>query len=218
MSSSTKTISRNKVQIKSNQSNHSNQSNQSTHSSNSYDVKDKNNEDILIIFKNNSIINNNSNFHEELTMVEFIEKINSIKSSKNIVEISKSIKLINPYLISYAAIEANKYKSILRGDKMDYIYKYMINKINCDINPIINNKLRQSIAIVKWKIYNFMVTKEEEEKKKKIRIAEFDISIAYWIAMLSGIYLYFDEKDELNFKQSSLLSDISKPFTVNSFK
>jgi len=209
MSSSTKTISRNKVQSKSSQSNYF---------GNSYDVKDKNNEDILIIFKNNSIINNNSNFHEELTMVEFIEKINSIKSSKNIVEISKSIKLINPYLISYAAIEANKYKSILRGDKMDYIYKYMINKINCDINPIINNKLRQSIAIVKWKIYNFMVTKEEEEKKKKIRIAEFDISIAYWIAMLSGIYLYFDEKDELNFKQSSLLSDISKPFTVNSFK
>lgn len=218
MSSSTKTISRNKVQIKSNQSNHSNQSNQSTHSSNSYDVKDKNNEDILIIFKNNSIINNNSNFHEELTMVEFIEKINSIKSSTNVVEISKSIKLINPSLMSYAAIEANKYKSILRGDKMDYIYKYMINKINCDINPIINNKLRQSIAIVKWKIYNFMITKEEEEKTKKIKIAEFDISIAYWIAMLSGIYLYFDEKDELNFKQSSLLSDISKPFTVNSFK
>ena len=31
-------------------------------------------------------------------------------------------------------------------------------------------------------------------------------------------YLYFDEKDELNFKQSSLLNDISKPFTVNSFK
>ena len=218
MSSSTKTISRNKVQSKSSQSNQSNKSNQSNQSSNSYDVKDKNNEDILIIFKNNSIINNNSNFHEELTMVEFIEKINSIKSSTNIVEISKSIKLINPSLMSYAAIEANKYKSILRGDKIDYIYKYMINKINCDINPIINNKLRQSIAIVKWKIYNFMVTKEEEEKKKKIRIAEFDISIAYWIAMLSGIYLYFDEKDELNFKQSSLLSDISKPFTVNSFK
>jgi hypothetical protein len=63
-----------------------------------------------------------------------------------------------------------------------------------------------------------MVIKEEEEKRRKIKIGEFDISIAYWIAILCGIYLYFDEKDELNFKQSSLLSDISKPFTVNSFK
>ena len=151
-------------------------------------------------------------------MVEFIGKINSIASSKNVVDISKSIKLINPYLMSYAAVEANKYKSTLRGDKIDHIYTYMINKINCDINPMINNKLRQSIAIVKWKIYNFMVIKEEEEKRRKIKIGEFDISIAYWIAILCGIYLYFDEKDELNFKQSSLLSDISKPFTVNSFK
>ena len=32
------------------------------------------------------------------------------------------------------------------------------------------------------------------------------------------IFLYFDEKDELNFKQSSLLQEVSKPFTVDSFK
>jgi len=183
-----------------------------------YDLKDKNNEDILVIFKNNSIINNNSEFYEELSMSDFVNKINTIASSTNVVDISKSINLINPSLISYAAIDANKYKSILRGDKLDFIYKYMINKINCDINPIINNKLRQSIAIVKWKIYTFMLIKEEKERQTKIKNTEFDISVAYWIAMLAGIYLYFDEKDELNFKQSSLLSEISKPFNVNSFK
>ena len=183
-----------------------------------YDLKDKNNEDILVIFKNNSIINNNSEFYEELSMLDFVNKINTIASSTNVVEISKSINLINPSLISYAAIDANKYKSILRGDKLDFIYKYMINKINCDINPIINNKLRQTIAIVKWRIYTFMLIKEEKERQTKIKNTEFDISVAYWIAMLAGIYLYFDEKDELNFKQSSLLSEISKPFNVNSFK
>ena len=116
------------------------------------------------------------------------------------------------------AIEANKYKSVIRGDKLDFVYKYMINKINCNINPMINNKMRQSIAIVKWKIYTFMTLKEEEEKKTKSKNIEFDISVGYWIAILAGIYLYFDEKDELNFKQSSLLCEISKPFTVNSFK
>ena len=184
---------------------------------NQYDLKDKNNEDILIIFKNNSIINN-SEFKEEISMLEFVNKINTITSSTNVVEISKSINLINPYLMSYSAIEANKYKSILRGDNLDFIYKYMINKINCNINPMINNKMRQSIAIVKWKIYTFMTLKEEEEKKTKSKNIEFDISVGYWIAILAGIYLYFDEKDELNFKQSSLLSEISKPFNVNSFK
>ena len=63
-----------------------------------------------------------------------------------------------------------------------------------------------------------MLIKEEKERQTKIKNTEFDISVAYWIAMLAGIYLYFDEKDELNFKQSSLLSEISKPFNVNSFK
>ena len=192
-------------------------SNKKSSQTQEYDLKDKNCENILIIFKNNSIINNISDAHDEIPMIEFIEKINSIASSTNVVDVSKSIKLINPYLMSYAAVEANKYKSTLRGDKMDHIYTYMIKKINCDINPMINNKLRQSIAIAKWKIYNFMITKEAEEKKKNIKIGEFDISISYWIAILCGIYLYFDEKDELNFKQSSLLRDISKPFTVNSF-
>ena len=188
-----------------------------------YDLKDKNNEDILVIFKHNSIIHNDGDnknkkmIHTEYSMTDFVAKINSIESSKNVVDISKSIKLENPSLISYAAIEATKYKSLLRGDKKDFIYKFMINKINCDINPSLNNKLRQSIAITKWKLYNFMLRRQEDQSKKKDYV-EFDISVAYWIAILAGIYLYFDEKDEMNLKQSNLLGEVYKPFTVNSFK
>ena len=190
---------------------------------NQYDLKDKNNENILIIFKNNSIVNNDGdnknkkNINSEYSMAEFVDKINSIASSKNVVDISKSINLENPSLVSYAAIEATKYKSILRGDKKEFIYKFMINKINCDINPILNNKLRQSIAITKWKLYNFMKTRQEDQSKKKDYV-EFDISVAYWVAILAGIYLYFDEKDEMNLKQSNLLGEVYKPFHVNSFK
>ena len=84
-------------------------------------------------------------------------------------------------------------------------------------NPLVNNKLRQTIAIVKWKIYNFMIEREDKINQTGENI-EYNISIAYWIAILSGIFLYFDEKDELNFKQSSLLQEISKPFTIDSFK
>ena len=188
-----------------------------------YDLKDKNNEDILVIFKHNSIIHNDGDnknkksMNTEYSMNDFVDKINSIASSKNVVDISKSIKLENPSLISYAAIEANKYKSLLRVDKKDFIYKFMINKINCDINPSLNNKLRQSIAITKWKLYNFMLRRQEDQSKKKDYV-EFDISVAYWIAILAGIYLYFDEKDEMNLKQSNLLGEVYKPLTVTSFR
>jgi hypothetical protein len=190
---------------------------------NKYDLKDKNNEDIIVIFKDNSIVNNDGdnknkkNINSECSMYEFIDKINKIVSSKNVVDICKSINLENPSLVSYAAIEATKYKSLLRGDKKEFIYKFMINKINCDINPLLNNKLRQSIAITKWKLYNFMLRRQEDQSKKK-EYVEFDISVAYWVAILAGIYLYFDEKDEMNLKQSNLLGEVCKPFTINSFK
>ena len=191
--------------------------NKTTH----YDTKDKNNEKILVLFKDNSIISNDyesKTNNKEFSMDEFINKINSIKSSKHIMEISNSINLTNPNIIAYAAYEAIKYKSTINNsNKSLQIHNYMINKINCERNPIVNNKLRQTIAIVKWKIYNFMITKEDKQRQTGKNV-EYDISIAYWIAILCGLFLYFDEQDEFNFKHSSLLEDVSKPFTVDSFK
>ena len=189
---------------------------------NIYDTKDKNNETIIVLFKDYSIISNDRESktnNKEYSMSEFINKINAIKSSKHIMEISNSINLTNPNIIAYSAYEAYKYKSRINnnGGGLDYIYNYMINKINCEKNPLVNNKLRQTIAIVKWKIYNFMIEREDKINQTGENI-EYNISIAYWIAILSGIFLYFDEKDELNFKQSSLLQEISKPFTIDSFK
>ena len=191
--------------------------NKATH----YDTKDKNNEKLLVLFKDNSIISNDyesKTNNKEFSMNEFINKINSIKSSKHIMEISSSINLTNPNIIAYAAYEAIKYKSTINNtNKSLQIHNYMINKINCERNPIINNKLKQTIAIVKWKIYNFMITREDKQKQTDKNV-EYDISIAYWIAILCGLFLYFDEQDEFNFKNSTLLEDISQPFTVDSFK
>ena len=68
------------------------------------------------LFKDNSIISNDSESktnNKEYSMTEFINKINSIKSSKHIMEISNSINLTNPNIIAYAAYEAIKYKSTL---------------------------------------------------------------------------------------------------------
>ena len=183
------------------------------------DSKDKNNEILIVIFKNNSIINydkESHNYCKELPLSEFIEKVNSIAASKNIIDICKSINLTNTSLISFAAYSAVKYKSLLNDNKAPHINNYMLKKINCDINPIVNYKLRRSIAITKWKLYNFMIKRKKDQIEKKAYV-EFDISITYWLSLLCGIYLYFDEKDELNLKQSNLLKQVSEPFTLTSF-
>ena len=192
-----------------------------TNKTTKYDARDKNNEIILVLFKYYSIISNDyesKTNKKEFSMNEFINKINSIQSSKHIMEISNSIKLTNPSIIAYAAYEAVKYKSTINNSNSNkqHIYNYMINKINCERNPLINYKLRQTIAIVKWKLYNLMIEREDKQKQTGDYV-EYNMSVAYWIAILCGIFLYFDEKDELNFKQSSLLQDVSKPFTVDSF-
>ena len=183
------------------------------------DIKDKNNEPLLVLFKNKSIINNDKdsiNYGADIPMADFIKKINSIASSTHIVDICKSINLTNTSLISCAAYSAINYKSTLNDNKVPHINNYMLKKINCEKNPIINNKLRQSIAITKWKLYNFMIKRQETQKSNRFYV-EFDISVTYWLALLCGIYLHFDENDEKNFKHSNLLKQVTEPFTLNSF-
>ena len=151
-----------------------------------------------------------------MSMNDFISKINQITSSKNIIEVCNSIELYKPSTISYSASEAIHYKTALRGDNNRFIYNYMIKKINCDINPNINSTIKKGIAIIKWKLYDFMIKREKEKRRMRKEI-EYDDSIINWLSLLIGIYLYFDEKDEMNFKQSTLLEEITKPFTIHSF-
>lgn len=178
--------------------------------------KDKNNDNLILLFKNYSVINNEDNQNIEIPINEFIQKINQIESSKNIIEVCNSIELYKPSIISYAASEAIHYKTALRGDNNRFIYNYMIKKINCDINPSINSTIKKGIAIIKWKLYDFMIKREKEKRRMRKEI-DYDDSIINWLSLLIGIYLYFDEKDEMNFKQSTLLEEITKPFTSNSF-
>ena len=175
-------------------------------------TKDKNNDNLILIFKDYSIINNEDNQNIEMSINDFLSKINQIISSKNIIDVCNSIELYKPSTISYAASEAIHYKTALRGDNNRFIYNYMIKKINCDINPSINYTIKKGIAIIKWKLYDFM--KEKRRMRKEI---DYDDSIINWLILLIGIYLYFDEKDEMNFKQSTLLEEITKPFTSHSF-
>lgn len=171
----------------------------------------------ILIFQNNIIINNESTYYNEISIDTFIININNISSTSNIIEISNSINLETPLLISYAASESINFKNALRGDNTSFICKYIIDKVKCDINPIINSNLRKSIATIKWKLYDFMI-KRNEKMKKSTDPVDYDSDIIKWIAMLAGVYLYFSEKDELNLKQTSLLKEVCRPFTIHSFK
>ena len=178
--------------------------------------KDKNNDNLILLFKNYSVINNEDNQNIEMSINDFLSKINQITSSKNIIDVCNSIELYKPSTISYSASEAIHYKTALRGDNNRFIYNYMIKKINCDINPSINSTIKKGIAIIKWKLYDFMIKREKEKRRMRKEI-DYDDSIKNWLSLLIGIYLYFDEKDEMNFKQSTLLEEITKPFTSHSF-
>ena len=130
--------------------------------------------------------------------------------------INPELIIYKPSIISYSASEAIHYKTALRGDNNRFIYNYMIKKINCDINPSINYTIKKGIAIIKWKLYDYMIKRETEKRRMRKEI-DYDDSIINWLSLLIGIYLYFDEKDEINFKQSSLLEEITQPFTKHSF-
>ena len=200
----------NKKNDKTSYKNHNKNINNDSHNDNDYS------NDILK-FKYKSIINNESNYYEEMSIYDFIKNINSIVSSKNIMDISKSINLTNTSIISYAASEANKFKSALKGSNTLFIYKHMLDKIKCDINPTLDSHFKKSLATVKWKLYDFMI-KKQEKRNNGDTTADYETEIINWLAMLVGIYLYFDEKDEVNFKQSTLLDDVCKPMTPYSFK
>ena len=208
-SKNSKNINYKNINYKNKENNNDNDKQDSNESINSNDNE-------ILKFKYKSIINNESNYFEEISIYDFIKNINSIASSKNIMDISKSINLTNPAIISYSASEALKFKITLRGDNTTFIYKYMIGKVNCDINPIINSNLKKSIATIKWKLYDFMI-KKQEKRNNGDTTADYETEIINWLAMLIGIYLYFDEKDELNFKQSTLLDEVCKPMTPYSF-
>jgi len=179
-------------------------------------TRDKNNDNLILLFKDYTVINNENDENIEIPINELIQKINQITSSKNIIEVCNSIELYTPSIISYSASEAIHYKTALRGENNRFIYNYMIKKINCDINPTINSTIKKGIFIIKCKLYDFMIKREKEKRKMRKEI-DYDDTIINWLSLLIGIYLYFDEKDEINFKQSKLLEEITKPFTSNSF-
>lgn len=142
----------------------------------------------------------------DITIYKFVDLVNYIISSKNVLDICNNLNCHNFDMREKATEFCLIYKNIFHGKNMSASSRDFLQIINCDVKPIINTKTYKSVSYIKWKIY-------ESNKKKNIS-KEKENDLAEWIGALAGILLYFDELDEINFNNTTYYRDICKPFTI----
>jgi len=139
-----------------------------------------------------------------------LDKLNSIEISKNALDICNSIGCQNREIREKALEYGITYKNVFNGDNTSSNSKKILEIINCDIKPKINNKTFKTIIYIKWKIHeiNLVNLKNKSYDNNNDNISE-------WIGLLAGLVLYFDELDNINFNTTRYSSDICKPLTIN---
>lgn len=188
----------------------------------SYVSKDKKNfSNILNIDKTQKIYSYNPDIRQvtifeykpdkkyDISIYIFIDILNTIITSKNALCICNSIYCDDIDLRQKSLNFGLTYKNIFNGDNKTTDARNVLDLINCDIKPRLNNKTYNSIVLIKWKIY------EINEKNKKInKNNRFDETISEWIGLLAGLVLYFDELDVINYNASRYSEEICRPLTV----
>lgn len=129
--------------------------------------------------------------------------LNSIKTSKNALDICNSIGCMNPKIRSFALQYGLTYKNVFNGNDNSQTSKPVLSIIDCKQKPIFNKKIFKSISIIKWNIYEF--------KKNK----NFNQLCGEWIGVLAGLALYFDELDENAFNKTQYYQDICRNLTID---
>jgi len=139
-----------------------------------------------------------------------LDKLNAIEISKNALDICNSIGCQNREIREKALEYGITYKNVFNGDNTSSNSKKILEIINCDAKPKINNKTFKSISYVKCKIneINLANLKNKSYDNNNDNISE-------WIGLLAGLVLYFDELDNINFNTTRYSSDICKPLTIN---
>jgi hypothetical protein len=139
---------------------------------------------------------------QTITYQEFVNILNSIDSSTNSIDVANCVGCSNPVFRSYTTQYSLMYWNIFRGNITNNKTLETLKYIKSDVMPKNISSIRKSIMIIKMKIYEF---------KQKM---QYDEDSAEWIGMLSGLLLYLDEVDNINFGQTQLLKGVSKEFTV----
>jgi len=131
----------------------------------------------------------------DISIYDFVNILNKIASSKNAIDICRSINLKDPILRSHSLVYTLTYKCVFKGESSSYSAKEALNMLKCNAKPVFNEKTILLITTIKWKIF------EQTQKQN------FDNETAEWIGILAGLMLYFDELDENNYNQTAFLQD-----------
>ena len=158
-----------------------------------------------------TIYENNPDKKNDISIYIFLDILNSIVISKNALDICNSIGCNDVEIRQKALNFGLTYKNIFNGDNKSYNARKVLEIINCDVNPKINIKTFTSICFIKWKIYE--INEKNKKKYKNNKNIKDDDNISEWIGVLSGLVLYFDELDEINYNTTIYARDICKPMT-----
>jgi len=159
----------------------------------------------LLIIINYKIIN--------YKMTSRIDIINSIDTSKNALDICNSIKCNNIEIRQKALEYGFTYKNIFNGYDNSNDAKKFLDIVSCKSKPKINS-IKKTINFIKWQIYEIN-QKNIKNKAYDININKLDNNISEWIGSLSGLVLYFDEIDFMNFNNTNYASDVCKALNAN---
>jgi hypothetical protein len=144
----------------------------------------------------------NSSFYSKTEYIEidkYLKMLNSIVVSKNPIDILNSFIISDVNLKSMSIQYSLIYKNIFKGNIINNTTKEILKYINCTVNPENSNSIRKTIIKIKLKL------NELKEKQQNDEVC------AEWVGVLSGLALYFDEYDTINFNLTNNLNEIIKP-------
>lgn len=171
--------------------------------------KKKNNNTFIMDDRLVTIYEYNPEKKYDISIYKFVDILNEIEISKNTLDICNSIKCNNLEIRQKTLDFALTYKNIFNGDNNSYNARKVLEIINCDIRPKVNSKTYKSISYVKWKIF------EINQQNHKNSSYNNEDNISEWIGVLSGLVLYFDELDQINYNNTRYSIEVCKPLTVN---
>ena len=147
--------------------------------------------------------NENSEYISKLEYVkinEFVKMMNNIKCSNNPIDVLNSFTISDEILKSSAVQYSLIYNSIFKGDIENESTTEILRYIGCTKHPENSPNIKKTILQIKIKLFEF---KEKWEK---------DEICAEWVGILSGLALYFNNLDTINYNQTNYYDMITKPF------
>jgi len=138
-----------------------------------------------------------------ISIYKFVELLNSVECTKNSLDICNFIGCNNQELRNLSLRYSTSYWSIFKGQTTNESSKKILDFIKCDVKPKQDSKTYKAIMFIKWKILEY--------KKKQV----FDNYTGEWIGVYTGLVLYFDELDEINFKNTNYVKNMFKPILTS---